>query len=390
MYKNYNFENLELCMRNLKSDTSDSNLNRLKMELNKFFKGATCSTVMVSKNAKRFYGMCVIPTVDKSTITHLVSDDDKVPTINRYAIDIDSRLFDINLNGRELTAVILHEIGHLVNTPEPVKKLRDIIHSYLEYTTTSITLQSISDNYALFAFGVEDALNSITSIFKRKDEEVLADEFAISCGYGEDLNNALYKISRSPDVILSGQTNKLASLEYAINIFPHLNIRRIHVASNLAKASSQTGSKLQVTRLDNLARRLRSGSISENTSLDALSMVNEASFNIFKKIKSTHNRLKYKQIALLQSEFYELSLKVNNVDEHDDALSILRSINSNINIIDDYLATISMSKEDDEMCNNLRNQYIDLRSKLSEKETYDGKYYGLFVKTPEIKSRYEA
>ena len=54
----------------------------------------------------------------------------------------------------------------------------------------------------------------------------------------------------------------------------------------------------------------------------------------------------------------------------------------------DYLNEDLDSKER-ERWNHVRKRYMELRDTLSKKTTYDDKYYGLFVKTPVIKSRYE-
>ena len=99
--------------------------------------------------------------------------------------------------------------------------------------------------------------------------------------------------------------------------------------------------------------------------------------------------MKQKGIRGIEDDLYEYTLRVKSVDERDEALIILRDINSRLAILDDYLTDKNLSDTERDRWLDVRKKYLMLREDLSKKTTYDDKYYGLFVKTPVVKSRYE-
>ena len=99
--------------------------------------------------------------------------------------------------------------------------------------------------------------------------------------------------------------------------------------------------------------------------------------------------LKNIRMRSLEDDLYEYSLRVKNVDEQDEALMILRQLNLKISMIDDYIVTEHLTESERERWENLMRKYQMVRDELSKKATYSEKYYGLFVQTPVIKSRYE-
>ena len=72
-----------------------------------------------------------------------------------------------------------------------------------------------------------------------------------------------------------------------------------------------------------------------------------------------------------------------------EALAIIRQMNSRIGMIDDYLMTEKLSDAESKRWHELSSKYRMLREELAKKTTYSEKFYGLFVQTPVIKSRYE-
>ena len=120
----------------------------------------------------------------------------------------------------------------------------------------------------------------------------------------------------------------------------------------------------------------------ESVEEQAVLLHEKLNLNIFRKFRQ-------KSIRGIEDDLYEYTLRVKSVDEQDEALIILRDINSRLAIIDDYLSDPNLSKAEIERWQSVRKRYMMLREELSKKTTYDDKYYGLFVKTPVIKSRYE-
>jgi len=150
--------------------------------------------------------------IDTETFRFLDNNDYK------FIIDI-NLIFFINkgLNGRELTAIILHEIGHIyesiVALPNTVANAIDITYTILGY------LQEKKDPKTVILKAYEDKLNEkintdnvsteivfnlykkyvidnnkyFTGYNKSFSKENIADLFAVKFGYGPDLSQALVK-----------------------------------------------------------------------------------------------------------------------------------------------------------------------------------------------------
>ena len=106
-----------------------SDLNRLKNELNRFFKGQRCREILYTKNTdKVFFGMCVSPIMMDEDVVMILNSDEPY-MVKEYYLELDSKLFDsdLNLTNTELLAILLHEVGHMVNTTEQVENARQTL-----------------------------------------------------------------------------------------------------------------------------------------------------------------------------------------------------------------------------------------------------------------------
>ena len=94
------------------SNGKSSDLNKLKNELNRFFKGQKCREVLYTNNTdKVFFGMSVSPIMKDDDVVMILNSDDKY-MVNEYYLELDSKLFgpELNLSESELLAVLLHEV----------------------------------------------------------------------------------------------------------------------------------------------------------------------------------------------------------------------------------------------------------------------------------------
>lgn len=387
-YFNYDFTILENLVEALQTNQSATILNSIRLELNKFFKDSNCKQLLFTRNTdKLFFGICTMPALtENSDISKIILSDDKI-RIDNYYIEIDSKLLDIGLNPRELVACLLHEVGHMVNDSQPIDEVRNAIAIYLNSIDTNIDIANYKQSISIIEFGVKDALRKSISLFSKIDEEIIADEFIVSCGYGPDLESAYKKIIKSVFNIDKDLNNRYILLNWAFNIYKDIKSHRVRALKTLNLADKMTGCALEKREIDNVTRNL-STAVYEAASLPLI----EA--NIFSAIGKSFNNarkdMKHKGMRQLEDDLYEYSLRVKNVDEEDEALSILRAINTRLAIIDDYLTTEKdISDSNRKRWFELADKYSKLRNDLSIKTTYSEKYYGLFVKTPVIKSRYE-
>ena len=380
---NYNFTGLESAMSEIKLRQTPDVLRSIKNELNKFFKDSVCKDVIYTKNTdKLFFGMCVIPVIDSEKVTTILLSDEKV-RIKTYYVEIDSKLIDLQLSKKELTACILHEVGHMVNDATPGDELRKNLDVYNAQTDGVMDVGNIGRNSRFIEYGIKDALIKITTVFNKKDEEVLADEFVVMCGYGPELESALTKITKSFPTINNNVSNKFIVLLWSIRMTKEMRYNRIRAIETLDATEKMSGSKLIQNEIKKTKNFLKTANlrnlVREEVMLEGIGQ----------KLSAMRHTMKMKGMRQLEDDLYEYALRVKNVDEQAEALAILRELNSKMAIIEDFIYNEKLSDSERKRWFALLDKYIKVRDELSKKSTYDEKYYGLFVKTPVIKSRYE-
>ena len=381
---NYNFDDLSTYMAKVKQNPNSHNLNNLKDELNKFFKDSTCKEIIYTLNTdKMFFGMSVLPVIDSNMVAKSITSDEKIRIIGYY-LEFDSKLFDL-LTTRELVAVLLHEVGHMVNDSRPMQIVSDGLNLQLARKNENITRLSDVEFKELMVFAYSNSLQKLYSIFESRDEEVIADEFSVACGFGDELENAIKKIVRNTGTLNKGVNSKLAIIQWSLRVYRDLALRRLVAIKTLKKIYSMSPSELEKRTIRNIVRTLE-----EPTKAKALA---EGSFidKMLDKTSSAYRSFKYRGMRSLEDDLYEYSLRIENVETEEDALIILRGVNLRMSMIDDYILEQgkNISDSEKERWFKLKNKYQILRDKLGAKKIYKDKYYSLFVNTPVVHSRYE-
>lgn len=362
------------------NEGKSSDLNRLKNELNRFFKGQKCREVIYTKNTdKVFFGMCVAPIINDNDVVMILNTDDNY-IVNEYYLELDSKLFEqLELSDTELLAVLLHEVGHMVNSTEPAENSRKVLDLYLTKTNSSLDIAESINQKAILAFGLRDVMRKSISIFEKdQSEEITADEFVHKCGYGDELQNALNKIVKHRNSIVNDRDNKLSMFMWSIALYKNIKMQRIPALRLIKKGKQISASELQKRDLERLERNIKT--------ID-LNMIDESGIDDLRRLyREKIDRLKYKGIKGLREDYYELALRAKTVDLADEAFIILRRINSNISLIQDYLDTAKLDNEMREEVFSILELYNDLRIKLMKKDLFKEKQLFNIV-YPDIKQR---
>lgn len=381
IYSKYDFSEFANIMFNFKEDQSANRLRSIKNELNKFFKDSTCKEVIFTKNNdKLFFGMCVMPYIDGDSAVGILTGDNK-KRITEYFVEIDSKLLTVGLSSLELVAVLLHEVGHLVNDSTPVEEVRNALNSYLVKNREHLVITDSIHYRVLLSYAIKDSIRKMHSIFFKVDDEIIADEFVVLCGFGPSLETAYRKIISKSGKINRDVTNKLLVLQWTLRIYKEIKLRRIGALQTLNRGKSVTASSLEKREIDVVSRAINQ--------IDDDALIQESTNVMVRKTSELYKKFKYSGMRSIEDDLYEYALRAKNVDEQDEALLIIRQVNTRIAMIDDYILTEKLSDSDKERWYDLMNKYRMVRDDLSKKNTYADKYYGLFVNTPIIKSRYE-
>ncbi len=372
----YDFSEFRKIMFALKSDQSPMRLNQLKVELNEFFRDSKCKDVIYTNNTdKLFFGMCVMPIVDGNTAVSILQSD-KSERFNAYYLELDSKLFSplLNLTADELVAILLHEVGHVINTPQPVEEVRNAIDVYLAKNKESLVISDSIHYREILAYGIKNSIRKLTSLFEYGNEEIIADEFVVMCGYGPQLESAYSKIVKNTGRINRDVSNKFIVLQWTLRLYKNVKFERIGALKMLNKGKSITASKLEIREMENVIRRLNK--IDDDALLEAAVLE-------FKGVNEIVRGMKVKGMRNLADELYEYNMRIRNIDDEDTAMLLLRQINLRISIIDDYIATEKLSQDEIERWSTLRDKYNLLREDLGKKKLYNKKFYGLWVEYPE-------
>lgn len=181
-------------------------------------------------------------TPDKSTMEKLseniVNNESKLYLINElwkktasWTLKIDNKIFNF-LNAEELTALTLHEIGHMIDGDSITTRLIDVVQVGL--ANTRIGSRAIMRNEL---FNKVANLPIITACHFHIDrngltKELKADKMAVSSGYLKELLSAMEKIERKIssnkkyDGIKSVNADIAASIDYMNQILNNLEHRK--------------------------------------------------------------------------------------------------------------------------------------------------------------------
>lgn len=380
---NYDFSSLKGALGDmlLNGKATTGNLRTIKNEFNSFFKGSKCEDVFFTDNTdKPFFGMKVMAKFDSKEIYEYLMGSNKA-RIDRYSIEIDSHLLNplLGLSADELTAICLHEVGHLINDSSPIEHAREYLDSYLADNDTSLKMTDSIHYREILAYGLTDFLARDQSMFYTIDEhEIMADDFARTYGYSEALESAFSKILKSNYKLYVGsdKVDKFITFAWSLSLYRGIVPRRIGALRLLSKLKSITGSRLEKREIENVVRRI--GRIDDD-------VVMQESDTPIAIVKSKMRKMRYESMRSLEDDLYELNMRIRNVEDEDDAIYLMRQINTRVSIIDDYISDGDLSSGEKSRWQQTLDKFRSLREILVKSTVYKSKSYGLYVNYPDIK-----
>ena len=413
-------------------------LNKLETALDALpFNSKKSFSVNISKNksmGKEFFGFNVFPEMDKlEDICNKVANDDakfgdivkRWRSIEDWEIVIDSLVFDRNFiafNPKELTAMLLHEIGHVTQSDEPIEQF---YRAYIEAKSRMKSADKVSKKilYVLYTIPLAVACASRRWVNDKNEIklEISADKSLIETGYAEHLINAFDKIIKASGSITRTEDMNYKEIESNVE-WANMNIvdvikRRDKLKDSLYYKAIQTNSgyiqALCSRILDFLGVRMReryTGAVAESCMLNELingEITLETHVPVFdiKKFGQIEARIVREQNALevANESFFNKrkKSKVDIPDEYDldrifvaiddiqnnyDKVYVLDMIYENIEKLNDFEEAISMdetkAKKWAPKIEEMRQRLATLRKSVLNKNIAK-KEYKVFVKYPE-------
>ncbi len=331
-----------------------------------------CNTFIVTENTdKMFFGVKVIPSHkwldwDKYFLYDILFNENPI-RIKDIDIEFDSKMFSplIGMTANEMMAVILYEVGHIVNSSAPVDDLRAQLDAYCAANDQIINNLKDKDAIKFMGFAVAEYISKHSSLFTGKKDNVGADEFVHYVGLDDQLENLISKIAKNNLRLHEDVDDPFASMLWTLRILSNLSTRKIMAIKTLRKAINLSGSVLEQNLMKSLIRDLETVRLSGLTEGVLL-------------------KFKYNTMKQFDEDYFEIAMRCKNVEEEDDALYLMRKINTRVSVIDDYINTEKISQDEFKKWSKLLDKYKALREDLLKAAVYKGKQYGVFVNYPDI------
>ena len=305
-----------------------------------------------------------------------------------WNIEIDARILDdhiVSLTGSELTAIFLHEVGHITQSNSIPQRITNVLQYEIAKGGTT-TRALIRDN--LFNRILSLPILNACSMEKNDHiaDEIKADRFAKKAGYTKDLISVFDKFKDCPQYkendtaddamkIMTGFTND------AFNQFKERETSLLE--STLGRMEEECASPYLKNEIKSLYNYYFEGS--EETSVTKES-----------KLENFYNQAEKDEKAFVVKEFFGLgkkslkridpaeldyiAVKIKSIETNTDKMMLVGYIHSKLDIVNYYLAILNNPREakkyrvpytEEELLNlkTLLNDYIDktINARLPEK-----------------------
>lgn len=374
---NYDFNDLLTIIDSLKQDADPDVLRNFAYELNMFFRDVKCEGVLYTNNTDLdFFGVYVQPVLKEKDIYPLLVSD-YTTTIEKYYVELDSKLFNplLGLTNREILAIILHDIGSMINSSGPIDRAVKEIDLYLD-TTNDVLRTTDNVNYvAILTFGLKDLLHKLTSIFTADlTSNVAIDDFIMSCGFINELNSAISKLKKFGYLnMFSEGGSPSAIIAWTIRIYNDIKGQRIRTIRLLRKAASYTPVRLVKREMNHMITAL--------SRIDDSSILESVFDDVKMKYQSMTKKFTMSSIKDIEEDYYDYAVTLQNVNDEDDALLLLHRINSRMSVIDGILNDDNPQITDRERkaFADLYERYNQLRNEVVAKKVYKRNYRRIYV-----------
>lgn len=200
---------IEECFRNIQHEKNiTKHLRMIESAVKREF--GVDIKISIVENKRQFFGMCIYPSPDEiNKLTRmLLAADYKMADVEKlhiecitkgeHIVEIDSvLLYDHNINASagEITAILLHEIGHIITSNNIVCRFeRAKEYIFIKFDNRTRKLVKAIPNMMMTLFNIV-TLQIFSNHFNvNLMKEKQADELALKMGYGQELSNVLGKL----------------------------------------------------------------------------------------------------------------------------------------------------------------------------------------------------
>lgn len=359
---------------------SASILGDLKNVLNEYLQGINCKDIIFTLNTdKPFFGIKVQPVLNSADALNILLTDEKMK-LKDYNVELDSKLFSVSLDSDELTAYLIHEITSMMGSYNIVDQARSYIDISLLNDDTYIKIRDSVNYSQLFIFGLCDTFYKLSSaIFKEDPEDLISNIYIQQEKLESSLLSALDKVNNS--IFGFGDSvkePKIIILQWVFTVYSEIKLNNEYIKDTLRDASEFSASRLDQNMIERTLKSVdailsmnESATLTEVFRSGYADALNEIS--LFKSLKSNGLRS-------IEDAYYELLMRAKACETEEEAMYVLRGINTRINILEDYLFnTPDLSDNERKRWELLAIKYRELRNMLAKKKIMNKKQYGIYI-----------
>lgn len=368
-------EKLVNLINKLRDNSEDihETLNSIKTSLDSIFlPDAKCVNFVYTVNYDKLpFGCVVMPDLLSVDLdSYLIAGEDV--RIDRYSVEIDSKLFDYGMTDEQVAEVMLFNIFHMVKDFAPFRKVREAIDDYFVKACTQLNIRDSVQYKEILRMGLVDALIKVSSCFSLLND-VQSDPFLESLGledFDEVLNIIYKQIPGCENEVI--RQPKLSMLEWSLRLYNDVEKERVAAINVLERAKELTASTLYITKFQNTINSLNR--------IDTDMVVSEAVNQVFMEAKRKGGllaSLKYNGLRDIENDLYEFQIRAKNAETEGEVMYALKQINARLAILDDYIRQYPDDPDIDRWI-GVKMQYIEIRDVLAKKRLHK-RSYGIFV-----------
>lgn len=412
---------IEQCFGEIKAKNNiDANIKRIERTLKRIF-DLSFNISIVDNTTNAFFGMNIFPSVSTmdvliESIVDKKSTTDEIlkiwQTNDVWYVEVDSiLLWDLKLgaNPAEITAILLHEIGHIVYDSSIPRRLHKVLRYQimkLDYRMRALIAEEKIRK--LFNITILDSCTTKSFAFVNTKTERIADSFVIKYGYGNDLDTFIGKLISTQGNSLMNKTEGemdseiKSTVNWTINNIKELECRKKHLRTAIKVEMLKTPSVVIKQTLQTIHtsffgeandkyRELLSeqyvgvakdtyAEMQADQNLDRFvqRVLTEATDSIFDKMG------KVKKIT--QSDIDILMVEAENIQNTDDKIYLLDRLYNYMEIVNTGLDLIEMGKErrvsqSKTTLMSFKDQLNKIRDNIVAMKILD-KEYGVFIRYP--------
>lgn len=369
------YNDIEIAVANIKTKPTQKFLTELQYSLNKLFNESRCKGVLYTNNTdKLFFGAYIMPSIDADTIITAITSDERL-RVREYFVELDSQLFHekFGLNSGEITAMLVHDIGTLVNNSAPAEIVIKNLNQYLVDNKTTLRLTKLVHYKEMLSFGFRDALRKVTSIFelgKYDDSTDTMADFIDWVPYKNFIISGLEKLNRAGQLFFNREVrDKFVVLSWVIRVYNDVVGYRIATTRMLDRFQELTPSQIEKKEMNNFARRINR--IDDDMLLEATNTEDTILVKIRdKKFPVSSNVLDCLDIA--KNDIVGIVLKQEQIDPNEpNAIpDLLKSINNSMALIQDYAENNVDDKETFKQWNAMFQELDRRRRQITQMKAY--------------------